>query len=54
MAVAGLTTPSMAAPIKRQLETKSVYFPRNIDVFGVPGPPARDDRYVVEPVRPPP
>ena len=50
MAVAGLITPSMAAPSTRQLEAVGVDLPGDVDVLGVPGPPARDDGDVVEPV----
>src|SRR6185436_1266739 len=37
---------------ERQREVVRVDLPGDVDVFGVPGPPARDDRDVVEPVGP--
>ena len=36
-----------------QVEAVGVDLPRDVDVLGVAGPPARDDRDVVEPVGPP-
>ena len=53
MAVAGLTTPSMADAHQRQLEAEGVDLPGDVDVLGVAGAPARDDGDVVEPVGPP-
>ena len=52
--MAGLITPSIAAPSSGQLEPVGVDLPGDVDVLGVPGPPARDDGDVVEPVGPAP
>ena len=53
MAVAGVTTPSMAGGHQRQLEAEGVDLPGDVDVLGVAGAPAGDDGDVVEPVGPP-
>ena len=47
-----MTTPSIAAPISGQLEAEGVDLPRDVDVLGIAGAPARHDGDVVEPVRP--
>jgi hypothetical protein len=53
MAVAGLTTPSMADPISGQVEVEGVDLPRDVDVLRVARAPAGHDGDVVEAVGPP-